>query len=122
MTGEIVDGPQPVQPAMASNTPTLQKRIRAILLADRIETANLNRDNVVSTAPLTFRCGADGYVTLFRYGVVVLINLSPEEEEAFLITLKPRLTRAVEPREDEVAYVGLAPDKDDQILPGRPFC
>src|SRR5579862_2552348 len=48
------------------NDPTLEsgKRIRALLLADRIDTSNLEHDGVVSTAPLTFKCGQTGLVTL----------------------------------------------------------
>ena len=52
-----------------------RRRVRALLLSDRIDTTNLERDGVVSTVPLTYRSGKDGLVTLFRYGVAVLIGL-----------------------------------------------
>src|SRR5579884_2608089 len=58
-----------------------RKRAKALLLSDRIDTSNLEHDGVVSTAPLSYRCGKDGFVTLFRYGVVVMIGLSAAEEE-----------------------------------------
>jgi len=98
-----------------------RKRIRALLLSDRIETANLEHDHVVSTAPLTYRVGSDGFVTLFRYGVVVLMGLSAAEEDDVLRGLQPRLIRPVKPSEEESVVVELAPDKDDQILPGGPI-
>jgi hypothetical protein len=39
-------------PVSATTRP--RKRIRALLLSDRIDTSNLEHDGVVSTAPLTF--------------------------------------------------------------------
>jgi len=91
------------------------------LLSDRIDTVNLEHDGVVSTAPLTYKCGTDGYVTLFRYGVAVLIGLTRQEEEDVLRSLQPRLIRKVEPPEEEVVLVEVVPDRDDQILPGGPI-
>jgi uncharacterized Rmd1/YagE family protein len=101
--------------------PAARKRVRALLLSDRIDTSNLDHDGVVSTAPLAYRYGADGLVTVFRYGVVVLIGLAPAEEDAVLTSLALRLTRPIAPREEEITQIVLAPDKDDQILPGGPI-
>src|SRR6516164_9255873 len=86
-------------PVISSAKP--RKRIRALLLSDRIDTSNLEHDGVVSTAPLTFKYGNGGFVTLFRYGVAVLMGVTPAEEESALIEI--------------------VPDKDDQILPGGPI-
>jgi uncharacterized Rmd1/YagE family protein len=101
--------------------PTGRRRVRALLLSDRIETANLERDGVVSTVPLTYRSGKDGLVTVFRYGVVVLIGLVPAEEDEVLESLSARLIRPVVPREEEIAHIVIVPEKDDQILPGGPI-
>jgi uncharacterized Rmd1/YagE family protein len=101
--------------------PSPRRRIHAFLLSDRIDTANLEHDGVVSTAPVTYRFGKDGFVTLFRYGVAVTLCLSPAEEEQVLRNLQPRLVRPISPLEEETLLVELAPDKDDQILPGGPL-
>jgi uncharacterized Rmd1/YagE family protein len=108
---------------MTENTqPTLaRRRVRALLLSDRIDTSNLERDGVVSTVPLTYRFGKDGLVTLFRYGVAVLIGLAPAEEDEVLRSLSARLIRAVEPHEEEIAHIMVVPEKEDQILPGGPI-
>lgn len=98
-----------------------RQRARAILLSDRIDTSNLEHDGVVSTAPLTFKFGDGGFVTLFRYGVAVLACLTPQKEEEVLRRLQPRLIRPITPLEEETALIELAPDKDDQILPGGPI-
>jgi uncharacterized Rmd1/YagE family protein len=105
---------------------TGRRRIRALLLSDRIDTANLGPtdiegNGVVSTVPLTYRFGKDGVVTLFRYGVAVLMCLSPAEEEEVLRTLSARLIGPIMPREEEIAQIVIAPDKDDQVLPGGPI-
>src|SRR5882672_10194532 len=96
-------------------------RIRALLLSDRIDTSNFERDGVISTVPLTYKYGKAGMVTVFRYGVAVLIGLAPAEEDEVLRSLSNRLTRPVTPREEEIAHIVIAPDKDDQILPGGPI-
>jgi uncharacterized Rmd1/YagE family protein len=98
-----------------------RRRVRAFLLSDRIDTANLEHDGVVSTAPVTYKFGKDGFVTLFRYGVAVTLCLSPEEEQQVLRTLEPRLIRPVTPPEEETLLIEQAPYKDDQILPGGPL-
>jgi uncharacterized Rmd1/YagE family protein len=54
---------------------------RALMLGDRIDTSGLGRTDVLSTAPLAFRAGQHGVVLIFRYGVVVLFDLSVLEED-----------------------------------------
>ncbi|MGA8649503.1 MAG: RMD1 family protein [Xanthobacteraceae bacterium] len=105
----------------ASTSAKARKRIRALLLSDRIDTANLEHDGVVSTAPLTFKYGRDGFITLFRYGVAVLMGLTAPEEEQVLRSLQLRLVRPVAPSEEESVLIEIVPDKDDQILPGGPI-
>jgi uncharacterized Rmd1/YagE family protein len=102
------------------NPAPTRKKVRALLLGDRIDTSGLERTDVLSTTPLAFRAGQDGVVIVFRYGVVVLFNLSVLEEDEVLRGLRSRIIRKVEPREDETAVIELAPDKDEQILPGGP--
>lgn len=116
--------PEPVSVAPPMNSQpqaSNRRRVRAFLLSDRIDTANLEHDGVVSTAPVTYKFGKDGFVSLFRYGVAVTMCLSPEEEQQVLRTLEPRLVRPITPPEEETLLVEQAPDKDDQILPGGPL-
>jgi uncharacterized Rmd1/YagE family protein len=95
--------------------------VKALLLSDRIDTSHLEHDGVVSTAPLTFKFGGGGLVTLFRYGVAVITGLTAAEEEQVLRNLRPRLIRPVTPSEEETVLIEIVPDKDDQILPGGPI-
>jgi required for meiotic nuclear division protein 1 len=108
----------------ASKSPLPGTRItaRAFFVADRINTAGLERGDVLSTAPLAFRVGDNGVAVLFRYGVVVLIGLNALEEDEFLRGLAHRMTGAFARREEEIAAIELASEKDDQIPPGGPIC
>src|ERR1700730_9052490 len=110
----MVDPPQ---------TPLTQMRCtaRAMLLGERIDTAGLERSDVISTSPLAFRVGAAGFAVLFRYGVVVLVGLSPIEEDEVLRGIRGRASSPYAKIEDEVATLEIAPDRDDQVVTGGPI-
>src|SRR5580700_9085602 len=61
----------------------------ALHVGDRINTSGFEKD-ALSAVPLALRAGQDGVAVLFRYGAVVLLNMSAEEESAFLERLSPR--------------------------------
>jgi uncharacterized Rmd1/YagE family protein len=94
---------------------------RALLLGDRLDLAGLERSDVLSANPLAFRVGQDGFVALFRYGVAVLVGLSPFEEDDVIRSLKQRIIGEFARHEEETAIIELSPDKDDQIPPGGPI-
>jgi uncharacterized Rmd1/YagE family protein len=107
--------PQPTQ-----ETPSVRVTARSLLVGERLDTAGLERSDVIATTPLTFRVGT-GYVTLFRYGVIVLIGLSPIQEDEVLRGLSPRVLGAFAKVDDEVTAVEINAGKEDQILPGGPL-
>lgn len=90
---------------------------RAILVGDRINTSGLERSDVFSTAPLSFRVGEKGFAAVFRYGVVVFIGLSPIEEDEVLRALEPRIAGKVTAREEEALSVRLSSDGEDTVSP-----
>jgi uncharacterized Rmd1/YagE family protein len=63
----------------------------AILLGDRINTSGIEGETL-STSPLAIRIDKGGFAVLFRYGVVVLIGLSPQQEQEFLEKLSARVS------------------------------
>lgn len=91
--------------------------VRALLVGDRIDTAGLERADVLSTVPLAFRAGVSGVVALFRYGVAVLVSMTPREEEELLRRLDGRIIGAIAPREVESVRVEIMPEKEDQVSP-----
>jgi uncharacterized Rmd1/YagE family protein len=103
--------------------PTTDRRVtaRALLVGDRLDTAGLERSDVLSTNPLAFRAGGHGVATLFRYGVVVLIGLTPIEEDEIVRGLAPRIRSALPRPEEETAVIELSSERDDQIPPGGPI-
>jgi uncharacterized Rmd1/YagE family protein len=109
--------PQPAPRAAAAHRLT----IRAFLLGERIDTAGLERSDLVSATPLAFRVGRDGYVVVFRYGVAVLFGLSPIEEDELLRGLYPRVIGRFETTEEESAAIEIAADRDEQVAPGGPI-
>lgn len=88
------------------------------MLGRRFDTVGLEYSNVLSSMPFAFRSGNEGTVALFRYGVAVFMGLSSLEEAEVLRELDTRVVDPVEAREEETARIEIAPDKDEQILPG----
>jgi len=105
----------------ASAVSKRQVTVRALLLGERIDVAGLERSDVISTTPLAFRVGQNGYAVLFRYGAVVIVGLSPIEEDELIRGLKPRVIGAFARPEDESVLIEIVPDREDQIAPGGPI-
>jgi uncharacterized Rmd1/YagE family protein len=106
---------------VAKEAPATRHSVRAVLLGDRIDTSGLDLNDVISTTPMTFRAGQGGLVAVFRFGVVVLFDLSVLEADDVLRRLRERVIRPLSVREDETASIETAPDRDEQILPGGPI-
>jgi uncharacterized Rmd1/YagE family protein len=91
---------------------------RALLLGDRIDGSGLERSDMLSATPLAFQVGANGFVALYRFGVAVMVGLSPLEEDDVLKQVKPRVTGQHEHVDDETAVLEISPEHDDKIAPG----
>src|SRR5260370_36705532 len=83
----------------------MRRKARAILLGDRIDTSGLEQTDVLATGPLTFRAGKEGVVTLFRYGVAVLFDISVREEDEVIRGPQARIIRPIVPRADGAAII-----------------
>jgi uncharacterized Rmd1/YagE family protein len=105
----------------AAAPPKTRLTARALLLGERIDTAGLERSDVISRTPLAFRIGAQGHAVLFRFGVAVLVGLSPVEEDDVVRALSARIVGPFARIEDEAAIIEIAPDHDEQIAPGGPI-
>ncbi len=76
----------------------------ALQLGDRINTNGFGGE-ILSAAPLAIRIGRTGVAVLFRYGVVVLIDLSPRQEVEFIEKLMGRVSGKFEQYEEEIATI-----------------
>jgi len=94
-----------------------QVTVKALLLGDRIDTAGLERRDVISTTPLAFRIEGGAFLVLFRYGVAVLLGMSPVQEDEIIRSLDGRIIGRFAQREEELAQIEIAPEKDEQITP-----
>ncbi len=92
----------------------------ALNVGDRINTAGFEKD-ALSAVPLALRAGQDGVAVVFRYGAVVLFNMSLEEEAGFLERLLPRIGGGLIPPEEEAATIELLGETGDQVASGGPI-
>lgn len=111
------------KPAVSGETaPASMLRIRAVMLGDRINPSALEIGTLVSSTPVAFRIHA-GLVVIFRYGVVVLIGLSPSEEADLIETLISRVIGELTSYEEDSAQAQLCNDQSAEvILPGGRIC
>ena len=100
------------RPGGPSESSTLSAR--ALVLGERIDTAGLERRDAISTAPLSFTAGV-GLIVVFRYGVVVLIGLDPDAEDAALAGILPHVLGVLSEREVEGIKLALRDDQDEGV-------
>jgi uncharacterized Rmd1/YagE family protein len=103
-----------------TNPTTPQLTAHALQIGDRINTAGFE-EKILSSAPLAMRVGVNGLAVVFRYGVVVLIGLSTEEESRFLEALGERTFGKIAPPEEEWAKIQVAKDAEEPIPVGGPI-
>jgi len=87
----------------SANTPTLIPAIhldwstkdtilaRARIIGERLSLKALDQAELLATNPLIMRAGATGCAVLLRYGVIVTVDLSSDEESALLAMLRPHI-------------------------------
>jgi required for meiotic nuclear division protein 1 len=92
----------------------------ALHVGDRINTIGFEAE-ALSAMPLAIRVGKAGVAVLFRYGVAVLIGVTPDEETGFLESLKPRIDGKLARREEESATLALTGETEDQVSSGGPI-
>lgn len=89
--------------------------VRALLLGERIDTHRFEPIEPLTRIPLTIAVGEGGLAVLFRYGVVVLMNVSERAEKALVERLSPLVIDPFEPRESDESRIEIRSDADDQL-------
>jgi uncharacterized Rmd1/YagE family protein len=108
--------------SIASAVPAARVTVRALTVGERIDTAGLERPDMIASLPLAFRVGAVGMVALFRFGVAVMVGLSPLEEEDTLARVKARVSGARGAGlDDETALLEIAGESDAVSVAGGPI-
>src|SRR5271157_5964711 len=107
--------------AAALDTTPTRLTARALIVGDRIDTAGLERPDTISLLPLAYRVGAHGMVALFRFGVAVMVGLTPLEEEDTLARLQSRVSGERAKGDDETAVLEITAGGDEQKSSGGPI-
>jgi uncharacterized Rmd1/YagE family protein len=97
-----------------------QVTAHAVQLGDRINTAGFE-GQILSNTPLALRIGPSGIAVVFRYGVVVFVGLTADQEQEFLERLRPRTFGTITPREEEWAKIEVAKESEEPIPVGGPI-
>jgi uncharacterized Rmd1/YagE family protein len=100
--------------------PTQQLTAHALQIGDRINTAGFE-GQVLSNTPLALRVGTNGTAVVFRYGVVVFVGLTADEEAEFLERLQNRTFGKITPFEEEWAKIQIARESGEPIPVGGPI-
>jgi required for meiotic nuclear division protein 1 len=108
------------KPEVISVEPGTRVTAHALNVGDRINTMGFEGETL-SAVPLAVRVGKTGVAVLFRYGVVVLIGVSLQDESGFLEKLTPRIGGKRERFEEETATVVVAGEIEDQVQAGGPI-
>jgi uncharacterized Rmd1/YagE family protein len=95
-------------------------RAHALCVGGRIDLRTLEKTHRLASAPLVLPAGACGCAVLFRYGVVVLFDLEPIEEGAFLAQIGAFVQQPFpQPQSEELGLrvaPGAAESLDEGIL------
>jgi uncharacterized Rmd1/YagE family protein len=91
--------------------PTLSAH--AFLLGDRLAVDRSGHPGVISTAPFAYRKG-EGYVVIFRYGVLVVVGLSDHDKAAVLRDVS---REAAQPIEEERLVISLQAVEEERLTP-----
>lgn len=95
---------------------------RAVLVGKQINLGTVSKVTgapEIGKLPLTVSVGEDGVAVLFRYGVVVLFNISDDTERMFLGSMKPSIKSWSEDVITENWSVSTNPDSDEGIEEDR---
>ena len=94
--------------------------VRAAFLGERLHLRGLYEPAVeskVTLGPLVLPAGEVGLAVMFRYGVVVLFNLSEAEQKNFLKDLRPRVENPLRRMETEDAQLFVLGKQPEGVTP-----
>jgi len=89
--------------------------VRALLLAERLDTRPLERGATLAATPLTLAVEDAGVAVVFRYGAVILFECAEAATERFLAMLNPLLAETFPSAEREDFRVLVRHDTDQLI-------
>jgi uncharacterized Rmd1/YagE family protein len=88
---------------------------RAILVGDRIDLDALQITERIASSPLTIAVAGGGMGVLFRYGAVVLFDVSPLDEATFLRGLQSLVSGPAAAPETEALQIHIDADSPERL-------
>jgi uncharacterized Rmd1/YagE family protein len=88
---------------------------RARIVGERLSLKKVARAESLATNPLIIRAGATGCAVLLRYGVIITFNLSPEEENYLLETLRPHILEPIQSTVSEELSIAFHPGVKERL-------
>lgn len=101
--------------AVAQESTSETVSVRTLLLGERLDTRGLEHKDSLAALPLTLRLSDAGIAVCFRYGVIVLFNVEPAVESAFLERLSPLITDGSGTREADEARLQILPGAEEPV-------
>ncbi|KKJ00245.1 RMD1 family protein [Prochlorothrix hollandica] len=101
------------QPLILGDTQSV--KAHALFLSERIDLRAITTSEPLSTSPFTLHAGQSGCAVLFRYGAVVLFNLEPIEEAAFLSSLEAFVSNPFSNPKTETVSLVVQPHDPERI-------
>jgi len=94
-------------------------RARALLVGNRVDLRALKDTERLAGNPLMVPVAGQGSAVLFRYGAVVLFDVAPLDEAAFLKSLLPFVEDPLEEPQTEVLHLLVDPQGAERVDQGR---
>lgn len=92
---------------------------RALLIGRHLDLRRLTHVEPLGHTPLTIRVGRSGRAVLLRYGALVLFDVDPMAEAAFVDQLRPFVTEPLEAPETEELVIVVDPTRGDVMARDR---
>jgi uncharacterized Rmd1/YagE family protein len=89
--------------------------VRAMAIGERIDTRAFGASDRIAAAPLLVRGGTDRAAAVLRYGAVVLFNMTPEDEAAFLDAVRPYVSEPYAEPDFERMTIAIVPGNDGAV-------
>jgi uncharacterized Rmd1/YagE family protein len=90
--------------------------VKALFIGERIDLRALELgDRLLATLPLIVTAGEQGCAVLFRYGVVVLFDLSPKEQDSFLADIDPLISDRFSQPKTEAVELNIDPTLSERV-------
>jgi required for meiotic nuclear division protein 1 len=93
--------------------------VRALLFGRSIELRRLNQVQILSRDPITLAVEGGGHAVLFRFGVIVLFNVTAPAEQAFLAQLQPYVSEPFTNPVVESLEIRVTANAEERIEEGK---